>query len=69
MAEPKRDFVWLECVECAAKNYRTERKVKLDMKKASKKPPAAMNNNRLELKKFCRGECKRHTLHRESRKK
>lgn len=69
MAEPKRDYVWLECSECGNKSYRAERKMKFDMKKASKKPPACMNNNRLELKKFCTGECKKHTLHKESRKK
>lgn len=57
MAKETREYVWLECSVCGAKNYRTERSMK-----QGQGPP------RLELKKFCKKE-KKHTLHKESRKK
>jgi large subunit ribosomal protein L33 len=44
--------VTLACSECKARNYRTT--------KAREEPGA------LELKKYCK-ECKRHTLHRETK--
>ena len=44
--------VTLACSECKARNYKTTRSA--DLGKA------------LELKKFCR-QCKRHTLHRETK--
>jgi len=53
----KKDYVWLECSECKAKNYRTPRKLTGE--------GAA---NKLELMKFCRKE-RKHTLHKENRKK
>jgi len=49
-----REYVWLECEECKARNYRTEKETR--------------GANRLELKKFCRKE-RKHTKHKESRKK
>lgn len=49
-----REHVWLECTSCSARNYRTEKEVR--------------GANRLELKKFCRKE-RKHTVHKETRKK
>jgi large subunit ribosomal protein L33 len=49
-----REHVWLECTVCGARNYRTEKETR--------------GQNRLELKKFCRKE-RKHTVHKESRKK
>jgi large subunit ribosomal protein L33 len=49
-----REYVWLECTVCGAKNYRTEKETR--------------GADRLELKKFCRKE-RKHTPHKESRKK
>jgi large subunit ribosomal protein L33 len=49
-----REYVWLECTVCNARNYRTNKETR--------------GANRLELKKFCRKE-RKHTLHKESRKK
>jgi large subunit ribosomal protein L33 len=49
-----REYVWLECTVCGARNYRTEKETR--------------GADRLELKKFCRKE-RKHTPHKESRKK
>ena len=49
-----REYVWLECTECKSRNYRT--------------PKETRGTERLELKKFCREE-RKHTVHKESRKK
>jgi len=49
-----REYVWLECTVCTARNYRTNKETR--------------GANRLELKKFCRKE-RKHTVHKESRKK
>jgi large subunit ribosomal protein L33 len=49
-----REHVWLECTVCGARNYRTEKETR--------------GAERLELKKFCRKE-RKHTAHKESRKK
>ncbi len=49
-----REYVWLECTACGARNYRTEKETR--------------GADRLERKKYCRKE-KKHTLHKESRKK
>jgi large subunit ribosomal protein L33 len=49
-----REYVWLECIVCGARNYRT--------------PKETRGADRLELKKFCRKE-RKHTAHKESRKK
>ena len=49
-----REFVWLECQECKSRNYRTQKEMR--------------GSGRLELKKYCPRE-RRHTVHRESRKK
>jgi len=49
-----REHVWLECNECGARNYRTQKETR--------------GAERLELKKFCRKE-RKHTSHKESRKK
>ena len=49
-----REYVWLECTVCGARNYRTQKETR--------------GAERLELKKFCRKE-RKHTPHKESRKK
>jgi large subunit ribosomal protein L33 len=49
-----REYVWLECTVCSARNYRTCKETR--------------GAERLELKKFCRKE-RKHTPHKESRKK
>jgi large subunit ribosomal protein L33 len=49
-----REYVWLECTVCGARNYRTHKETR--------------GADRLELKKFCRKE-RKHTPHKESRKK
>ena len=49
-----REYVWLECTACGARNYRT--------------PKETRGTERLELKKFCRKE-RKHQPHKESRKK
>jgi large subunit ribosomal protein L33 len=49
-----REFVWLECQSCNSRNYRT--------------PKETRGADRLELKKYCRKE-RKHTPHKESRKK
>lgn len=49
-----REYVWLECTECKERNYRT--------------PKDTRGTGKLELKKYCRRE-RKHTLHKESRKK
>jgi large subunit ribosomal protein L33 len=55
MASDRREYVWLECTACGNRNYRTNRLVR-------------GATDRLELKKFCRKE-RKHTVHKESRKK
>jgi large subunit ribosomal protein L33 len=49
-----REYVWLECTVCGNRNYRTNKETR--------------GTERIELKKFCRRE-RKHTLHKESRKK
>jgi len=49
-----REYVWLECTECGARNYRAEKETR--------------GADRLERKKFCPKE-RKHTPHKESRKK
>ena len=49
-----REYVWLQCKECGELNYRTAKE--------------ARGSERLELNKYCRRD-RRHTAHRESRKK
>jgi large subunit ribosomal protein L33 len=51
-----REYVWLECTVCSSRNYRTQKETR--------------GADRLELKKYCR-HCKerKHTPHKESRKK
>ncbi len=49
-----REYVWMECTVCGARNYRTQKETR--------------GADRLELKKFCRKE-RKHTPHKESRKK
>ena len=51
---PMREFVWLECTSCSSRNYRT--------------PKETRGADRLELKKYCKKE-RKHTPHKESRKK
>jgi large subunit ribosomal protein L33 len=49
-----REYVWLECTSCGSRNYRTEKETR--------------GTDRLERKKYCRKE-RKHTPHKESRKK
>ena len=49
-----REYVWLECTETGLRNYRV--------------PKETRGTERLELKKYC-PKLRRHTLHKESRKK
>ena len=49
-----REYVWLECTVCGNRNYRAQKETR--------------GADRLELKKFCRKE-RKHTPHKESRKK
>ncbi|MDH4238647.1 MAG: 50S ribosomal protein L33 [Phycisphaerae bacterium] len=50
----KREFVWLECVECRQRNYRTSVSV-------------AEGTPKLKLNKFCKKE-RKHTVHKIRRK-
>ncbi|MGF1579298.1 MAG: 50S ribosomal protein L33 [Gemmataceae bacterium] len=51
-----REYVWLECTVCKARNYRTEKETR--------------GADRLTLNKFCKKDvCRKHTPHKESRKK
>ena len=54
MATKKKKFTKLRCTKCKRVNYFTQK---------SKK----MVEEKLELKKFCKW-CKKHTLHKESKK-
>lgn len=55
MAKSKaREYVWLQCTECKALNYRTEVRV-------------VGGTPKLSLKKFCRVE-RKHTEHKIKRK-
>jgi len=49
-----REYVWLECSECGARNYRTNKETR--------------GTERLEVKKYC-PKMRKHTVHKESRKK
>ena len=49
-----REYVWLECTETGARNYRVIKETR--------------GTERLELMKYC-PKLRRHTLHKESRKK
>ncbi|QDT51218.1 50S ribosomal protein L33 2 [Symmachiella dynata] len=49
-----REYVWLECTETGDRNYRVQKETR--------------GAERLELKKYC-PRLRRHTIHKESRKK
>ncbi|QDT34626.1 MULTISPECIES: 50S ribosomal protein L33 [Thalassoglobus] len=49
-----REYVWLECTECGDRNYRVTKEMR--------------GTERLEIKKYC-PRLRRHTTHKESRKK
>lgn len=49
-----REYVWLECTETGMRNYRVQKETR--------------GTERLELKRYC-PKLRRHTLHKESRKK
>ena len=49
-----REYVWLECTVCKDRNYRVQKETR--------------GAERLELNKYCRRE-RKHTSHKESRKK
>jgi len=48
-----REYVWLECTDCGDRNYRVQK---------------TRGAERLELKKYC-PRTRKHTVHKESRKK
>jgi large subunit ribosomal protein L33 len=50
----RREYVWLECTETGIRNYRVQKIMK--------------GTERLELMKYC-PQLRKHTLHKESRKK
>jgi large subunit ribosomal protein L33 len=50
----KREYVWLECMACGHRNYRTSISV-------------AEGTPKLQLKKFCKSE-RKHTVHKLRRK-
>ena len=49
-----REYVWLECTETGLRNYRVSKETR--------------GTERLELNKYCKRE-RKHTAHKESRKK
>lgn len=49
-----REYVWLECTESGMRNYRVEKEMR--------------GTERLELMKYC-PKLRKHTMHKESRKK
>lgn len=49
-----REYVWLECTETGLRNYRVNKETR--------------GTERLELKKYC-SKLRKHTVHKESRKK
>jgi large subunit ribosomal protein L33 len=49
-----REYVWLECTETGMRNYRVQKETR--------------GTERLELKKYC-PKLRKHTVHKESRKK
>jgi len=49
-----REYVWLECTETGDRNYRVQKETR--------------GAERLELKKYC-PRLRKHTIHKESRKK
>jgi large subunit ribosomal protein L33 len=49
-----REYVWLECTETGLRNYRVSKETR--------------GTERLELKKYCK-KLRKHTVHKESRKK
>jgi large subunit ribosomal protein L33 len=49
-----REYVWLECTETGDRNYRVQKETR--------------GTERLELKKYC-PKLRKHTVHKESRKK
>ncbi|MCD6270732.1 50S ribosomal protein L33 [bacterium] len=53
MAKKKKSFVKLQCQECKQINYYTQKSKNVEGK--------------LELKKFCK-HCRKHTLHKETKK-
>ena len=53
--QPNRGYVWLQCTETGDLNYRVQKRIK-------------GNPYKLELKKYS-SRLKKHTVHRESKKK
>ena len=54
-AAQSRGYVWLQCTESGDLNYRVQKRIK-------------GNPYKLELKKYC-PRLKKHTIHKESKKK
>lgn len=54
VSQVAREYVWLECTETGLRNYRISKETK--------------GTERLELKKYNK-KLRRHTIHKESRKK
>lgn len=49
-----REYVWMECIDTGQRHYRTAKESK--------------GAERLQLRKYCK-ELRKHTVHKESRKK
>lgn len=54
-SQPSRGYVWLQCTETGDLNYRVQKRIK-------------GNPYKLELKKYS-SRLKKHTIHKESKKK
>ncbi len=54
-SQPNRGYVWLQCTETGDLNYRVQKRIK-------------GNPYKLELKKYSK-RLKKHTIHKESKKK
>lgn len=69
MAESARQDVWLVCIDCDSKNYRTDRNLKAQYNKPKDTPRRNIGTTGgLQLRKYCK-KCKKHAMHIESRKK
>lgn len=49
-----REYLWLECTECGQRNYRIQKETR--------------GTDKLQLRKYCPHQ-RRHTAHKESKKK
>jgi len=70
MAKKKqpREWVWLKCESCGSRNYRVQRKMGQIQPKKGGRLANMDQNQRLVMNKYCPKE-RKHTLHKEDRKK